>query len=479
MRTEKRLVGLVLGLAVGATGCVSTSIQSDLARVHELTHASLPPNLTAVKGVDTDTDESVKQMLQDSLTADEAVRIALLNNRELRATLREMGVARGRLLQASLLPNPEFELEMHPPVLEGRSPVAEFVIEYDLTQAILAPVRANVAQANLEATRYRAAAAVVGLGYNARTAHYALQAAQQRLAIAMRALDAFAAARDMSRALFEAGNVPELDVATQEAAYEAARATVAQLELEVLDRREQLQRLLGLHGNATTWTVADGLARLPKEEPSYEDLERKALTASLELTESRHRLEAAARSTGLSRAEGWIPDVVIGGFVEQETHIDRPGQSPWTFGGVVSFTLPFLNRRQGTTVANEAEFDALMERYHGMSIDIRSAAREARNRVRSAHLRAHQYQEVLLPARRRAMRQTLLQYNAMQIGIFQLLQARRDELDAELTYVETLQEYWTARAALEALLAGARVSAPAAAGTSSSFAGGDEPSGGH
>jgi outer membrane protein, heavy metal efflux system len=482
MSTERRFVGLVLSLAVGTTGCVSTSIQSDLARVHELTHAPLPQNLTTVKGVDPEMDESVKQLLQDSLTADEAVRIALLNNREFRATLREVGVARGRLLQASLLPNPEFELEMHVPSVAGRPPsptLAEFVIEYDLTQAILAPVRANVAQANLEATRYRAAATVVGLGYNARTAYYALQAAQQRLAIAMRALDAFAAARDMSRALFEAGNVPELDVATQEAAYEAARATVAQLELELLDRREQLQRLLGLHGNATTWTVANGLARLPEEEPSYEDLERKAITASLELAESRSRLEAAARSTGLSRAEGWIPDVAIGALVEQETHLDVAGQSPWTWGGVINFTLPVFNRRQGTSVANEAEFDALMERYHGMSVDIRSAAREARNRVRSAHLRARQYQEVLLPARRRVMQQTLLQYNAMQIGIFQLLQARRDELDAELTYVETLREYWTARAALDALLAGARVSAPMAAGTSSSFAGGDEPSGGH
>jgi outer membrane protein TolC len=55
------------------------------------------------------------------------------------------------------------------------------------------------------------------------------------------------------------------------------------------------------------------------------------------------------------------------------------------------------------------------------------------------------------------LEQTLLQYNAMQIGIFQLLQARREQLDAELAEVETRREYWTARAAFEVLLAGRRV----------------------
>ena len=105
----------------------------------------------------------------------------------------------------------------------------------------------------------------------------------------------------------------------------------------------------------------------------------------------------------------------------------------------------------------QAEFDALMERYYGMAVDLRSAAREARNRVVSAHARAQQYQAVILPAQARVTQQTLLQYNAMQVGIFQLLQARREELDAQLALVATRREYWSAAAELEALLAGQRV----------------------
>ncbi|MDC0710205.1 TolC family protein [Stigmatella sp. ncwal1] len=483
MGADRRVAGLVLLLGVVSPGCVSPSMQSDLARVRELTHLPLPQQMAEARDVSTGFPKEVGQLLQQPLTADAAVRIAFLNNRELRASLRDLGVARGQLLQAGVLPNPQVELELRQqedPSLPFE-PQTEIRVEYGLSQAVLSVVRARAARNELEAARYRTAAFVVELGYTVRAAFYAFQAAQQRVAIATQALDAFAAARDASQALFEAGNVPELDVATQDAAYESARATVAQLELEVLERREPLQRLLGLHGEATAWTVTETLPRMAGEEPSFENLERRAVTASLELAETQRRLEGAAQRAGLTRVEGWLPEVSVGVIAERKSPV-APAHGEWEWGGVLHFTVPLFDRRQGTRSAYEAEFDALMERYQGMAIDVRSAAREARNRVQSTALRARQYQQVLLPARQRVMRQTLLQYNAMQLGIFQVLQVRREQLDAELTYVELLREYWTAHAALEALLAGRRTGAsmggPMGAGGPSSLAGGTE-AGGH
>jgi outer membrane protein TolC len=61
---------------------------------------------------------------------------------------------------------------------------------------------------------------------------------------------------------------------------------------------------------------------------------------------------------------------------------------------------------------------------------------------------------VIVPAQARVAEQLLLHYNAMQIGVFELLQARREQLDLQLAYVDTLREYWTNLAALQALLAG-------------------------
>jgi outer membrane protein TolC len=136
----------------------------------------------------------------------------------------------------------------------------------------------------------------------------------------------------------------------------------------------------------------------------------------------------------------------------------------------VSLELPLFDRRQGTAVSLEAEFDALLETYYGLAVDVRSAAREVQSRVSSAHARARQYQDVIVPAQRRVGEQTLLQYNAMQVGVFQLLEARQAELDVELDYTDTLREYWTAVAELGALLAGQHMLPSAAEGGSVSGA---------
>ncbi|MDP3215002.1 MAG: TolC family protein [Deltaproteobacteria bacterium] len=98
-----------------------------------------------------------------------------------------------------------------------------------------------------------------------------------------------------------------------------------------------------------------------------------------------------------------------------------------------------------------------MERYHASAVDLRSGLRDARNRLRSAHARARQYDGVIVPARERVLRETLLQYNAMQVSVFQLLQARRELLDATLRRAEVRREFWTATAGTDALFAGRRV----------------------
>jgi outer membrane protein TolC len=113
-----------------------------------------------------------------------------------------------------------------------------------------------------------------------------------------------------------------------------------------------------------------------------------------------------------------------------------------------------------------------------MVTELRSEAREASSRLSSAHLRARQYQEIIVPAHRRVTAQTLLQYNAMQVGIFELLQARREELDAQLAHIETLREYWSATAAINTLLGGKRVQ-PDPRTSSASMSGSSETTKGH
>ncbi|MET0390084.1 MAG: TolC family protein [Polyangiales bacterium] len=401
------------------------------------------------------------------MSTETAVRIALLNNRELRAQLRELGIPASELITSGLVANPTVELE----VLPERDSRYALRAEYDITSLIMAPLRRGAAQASLEAARLKAAGAVVQLGFETRTKVFALQAALQRKQLALQSLDTLAAARDAAQALWDAGNISPLDAASQIASYERTRATAASLELEVAERREELQRTLGLHGEQTPWALEAALVEAPSKIEALDDLERRALLANLDLKAANKTLDGLAQQSGIVRTQAWLPEIAADVHalrVRGET-ADHP--DGWRWGAGASLRLPLFDRGQGRLRGIEAQFDAAMERYTGLAIDLRSSARDTRNRLVSSHARAKQYQDVILPAQRTVLEQTLLQYNAMQIGIFQLLQARRELLDVELAHVDTLREYWSAEAELQALLRGRAVrAAPSTSSTTLSAA---------
>ncbi|MEY4513876.1 MAG: hypothetical protein RLZZ450_5998, partial [Pseudomonadota bacterium] len=246
---------LLVMVGLLASACASSSIGSDVTRVRTLSKAQALPHVDH-DSVELTSDKDVAGLLAKPLTQEAAVRIALLNNRGLRADLRELGVSRGRLMQAGLIANPTFEVELLP----ERESDYELRVEYDVSSLILAPLAARAAGAELEAHRFEVAGHVVALGYHVRTAFYALSASEQRLAYAQRTLDALTVGRDAALALSAAGNVAPLEVSRQIVAYESARIEVAKIELAVADQREQVQRLLGLYGTDTEWRIAEGFA---------------------------------------------------------------------------------------------------------------------------------------------------------------------------------------------------------------------------
>ena len=56
--------------------------------------------------------------------------------------------------------------------------------------------------------------------------------------------------------------------------------------------------------------------------------------------------------------------------------------------------------------------------------------------------------------RQRVLDETELHYNAMTLGVFQLLAAKRDQIMTARTYVELLRDYWLARNDVERMSAG-------------------------
>lgn len=447
---------LALSLAVIASGCISRSIRSDLRRIEEAARVDSLEAL-AQHEVDPISDEEANRiLLGGSLEIEDAVRVAILNNRELRAQLREIGIVRGEVLQAGTMPNPM----AHVDVLPERDTRVSLRVEYDITGAIAAKRRGRAGKPMIEAERYHIAAKVLELGYEVRAQYFRVLAAEAKLRVGIRALDALLAGRDAAAALYESGGIPALELRLQQAAYERERIRVAELDLALAHEREHLRRLLGASGEEAAFELAGTLEKAPAEAEALEEVERRALEASLELEAMRERITGLARTAGVLRLEGAMPRLIA----DLHALIGDPRAAPGTaardevrVSGGFSLGIPIFDRNQGAVSAKLAELAATTERYYGLAIDLRSYARDTENTLRSTHRRALHFQEIVIPAETAVREETLLHYNAMQVGIFNLIDAHRRELEAELEYLDTLAEYWTARARVDALLAGARI----------------------
>ncbi len=421
------------------TSCATTSLRGDLRGIEATLAARTSLELKV------DVPEEVDALLEHALTSDDAVRIALLNNRDGRAALAEMGIARGNFVQAGLLPNPEVEFELRDP--GGAQPAQmDLGLEMNLSAFWLTALRAQVAEAQLEAARLRAAGLLLDLAFDTRVAFYEAQAAHQRFELRQRALAAQQASWETAKELARVGNLPALRVANELAAVELARVQFAEAENAWLDAREALTRRLGLAGARTSWTLA-GVLELPDEPTKPEDVERQAVAASLELLELQHRAEAASRKVSLAKTEGILPHVSAGFHGERDANL-------WELGAHVTVALPVFDRAEGRQLAAKSEYDLLRARAEGQAVQVRSAVRTTLNRVESASRRARHYAQRLVPAREQALEQTVLQYNAMQLGVFEVLAAQRAVTDTALMQVDATLDAWKARAGLELLLAG-------------------------
>ncbi len=389
--------------------------------------------------------QEVTELLKAPLTVDGAVKVALTHNRAAREALATLGIARGEAVQQSVLPNPTIEVGLRAP--GGPQPMQlDLGVDLNLSGLWLAGLRGGVAEAELEAAKLKAAGALLTLVYETKLAFYGAQAAQQRYQLRLHALEAQQASYAAAQELARVGNLHALRLAEELAAVELSRARAAEAEVEQLDAREALTRKLGLFGRHVAWTL-DGALPQPPQAPDEPDAENKAIAASLELQELSHRALAASRRVGVAKTQGLLPQLTAGFHGERDAEF-------WELGAHVAFALPMFDRAQGTALAAQAEFELMEARAQAHAVALRSAVRTWRNRLESAGARERHYTRRLLPAREEALKQTVLQYNAMEVGVFEVLASQRAVTETALDRVDAALKAWQAQAALELIYAG-------------------------
>lgn len=401
---------------------------------------------------DEEISRTVHALLRGTLTADRAVQVALLNNRELQATFEEIGVANADLTDAGLLKNPSFDVSARFPDRPPSGTNLEFGIVQDFLDLFMIPLRKKVAANELARAKFRVGDAILKLASEVKTTFYTLQAKQQLFTRITALAATNSAALEFAQRQHEGGTINDLELANQQATYSQAKADAAEVTAEMVSDREKLNRLMGVWGTDTQWRLADELPSIAGKNLPFDRLESIAVAQRLDLAAAKAELGAVVQSLGLTKTYRYVGAVEFGVNTERDTDGQR------VTGPTLRLELPIFNQRQGRIAKLQAQLRQAERRLEAQAIDIRSEVREARDRLIAKRDLATYYHDELIPERDRVLKLTLEHYNAMLKGAYDLLLAKQNQLTAERGYIDALRDYWIARAELERAVGGSLTS---------------------
>lgn len=387
--------------------------------------------------------EETRRLLSEELTADSATQIALFNNPRLQATYERLGVAQAEVVQAGLLRNPSLSLHYGFRVAsDGLDELAGSLTGMFL-DLFLMPLKKRMANAEFRRVKLEVADTVLATVDEVKQAFYTVQASTQVVAMRRTMLEAQQAATELALRQHEAGNISDLDLSNEQAVYTQAKLDLARGEFQLLTDRERLTRLLGVWGSAVEYKVASKLPDLPADEPELAHLERVAVEHRFDLMAAREEVLAAAAALRVTKGTRAISGLSAG----LQAH--RDPDSPITVGPALELELPIFDQKQAEVAKLRAQLRAAERRADALAISVRSEVRESRSRLIAARTTIDYYGKTLVPLRRRIVGLSQEQYNAMLLGVYQLLQAKQNEINTYREYIEAARDYWIARADLE------------------------------
>ncbi|MGE4110184.1 MAG: TolC family protein, partial [Burkholderiales bacterium] len=387
----------------------------------------------------------VHKLLAQPLGADDAVRIALLNNRGLQAAYAGLGIAEADLVQAGRLRNPGFSFgRTH----RGETVEYERAFIFDLLGLLTMPLRTQIEGERFRLEQGRMAAAILQVAADTRRAWINAVAAQQSATYAEQVQAAAETAAELARRMARAGNFSKLDQAREQVFYADATAQLARARQQAQAAREQLTRMMGLWGGDTTYRLPGRLPDLPPSLRDMPDIEQQAMRRRLDVQDAMQDAANIAGSLGLTRTTGYFS--VLEAKYVRNSESGEPRQT----GYEIELRLPIFDF--GTARNRRAEYSYMqaVNRAADLAVRARSEVREAYGTWRTAWDVARHYRDEVVPLRARISEETLLRYNGMLMSVFELLAESRQQVASVVNAIEAQRDFWIADAMLHLAING-------------------------
>ena len=435
-------------LALTLAGCASFSQDGGIDAVSAMTAERIGQDLRLPRKASADglAQAELAELLKQPLSADSAVRVALLNNRGLRASLAQLGVAEADLVQAGRMANPAIGFSR---MSGGGETEIERSVMFDLVGLLTIPLRRDIEARRFEGAKLVAASDAVRLAADTRKAYFHAVAAAQSARYAEQVREAAQASAELAARMAKVGNLSALDQAREQAFSAEATAQLARARHNATAAREQLTRLMGLWGDDTDIKLPERLPDLPGAPREAANIESLAMQQRLDVQLAKLNATATARALGLSKATGFV-NVLDAGYVNSS----KSG-SPRENGYEIELALPLFDWGGARVAKAEAIYMQSVHRTADTAITARSQVREAWSAYRTSYDLARHYRDEIVPLRKKISEETLLRYNGMLMSVFELLADARAQINGVNAAIEAQRDFWIADTDLQAAINGA------------------------
>ncbi len=376
--------------------------------------------------------------LQEGLTEEASIQIALWNNAAFQETLADLGISRADLVQAGLLPNPTLSM-----LVPWGAKGLELTAKYPLEALWLRPKRVANAEASYEQTVHRLTQAGLDLIRDVKLGFADLTLAKERLLLAGQTVSLAAEISKLSKARLDAGDASELEAGVARVDALQAGEVLARARHDERIASERLRALLGMGQQPFPQKVIPPAT--VRVEPDVTGLVTNALTLRPDLRAAEIAVESSGKRIGLAR---WEAFTLAAGVNAKDVNKE------FLAGPTVDLAVPVVNQNQGGIALAKANFEKAARHYYSVRDRIVLEVREAHTRAAQAQESFDNWQQRILPPLEDAVRQSQKAYEVGEASLLLTLESSRRLEDARAKAALARADLHRATAELERSLGG-------------------------
>lgn len=389
--------------------------------------------------------ERVNELLSKRLNVEQAVQIALFNNKGLQADFYNLGISESDLVQAGRLPNPKFSM------LYTRNDgdyKIEQILTFNIFSLLTMPKMQAIERQRFVQNQKKTAFEVIKIANHTRIAYFNAVAATEQVRYSEQVKESAEASAELARRMVKAGNFNKLQQAREQSFYADVALDYANATNKQVSAYEALSRLLGV--SVDQFNLEERLPDLPKSLTELQPFEKAAFEQRLDLQAMRLETDALAKQLGLTKTTRFINVLEIGPARVLE---GRRGD-PYKKGVELSFELPLFDWGTARVVRAESIYMQSVNRAAQVAINAQSEIREAYNTYRTNYDVTKHIRDEIVPLRKKILQENQLRYNGMLISPFELFGDARAQVTSVKSYIESLREFWVADSTLQMTLIG-------------------------